>query len=100
MFGVAHIAALGLDEALIHAPRLDRGLWSRMRRRQFYAGFVLALLTALAGWIVAGRFEGHPLLGVLLVALAPTVFLGNLAVLPSAMLGAPASASGATKVGI
>ncbi len=57
-----------------------------MRRTQIVLGAAAALAAALAGSLIGARIAEHPQLGVLLIVLAPTLFLGNLAVLPSALL--------------
>lgn len=85
VFGAAHVAIFGLDEALIHAPRVDAGLWRAARALHARSGAWVALATALAGLAIGG-FGDHPVFGAWLVVLAPVVWIGNYAVLPTALL--------------
>lgn len=85
VFGAAHVAIFGLDEALIHAARLDASLWRAARALHARSGAFVALATALAGLAIGG-FGDHPVFGAWLVVLAPVVWIGNYAVLPTALL--------------
>lgn len=85
VFAAAQLAILGLDEALIHAPRLDAPLWRGLVARQRVSGLVVAALLAAAGFALGGVGD-HPLFGSLLATLAPVIWIGNLSVLPAALL--------------
>lgn len=85
VFGAAYVAIFGLDEALIHAARLDAGLWRALRALHVRTGAFVALTAALAGLAIGG-FGDHPVFGAWLVVLAPVVWIGNYAVLPTALL--------------
>lgn len=83
VFALSLVCILGLDETLVAAPRLAAGVWRRMRRwHQIAGGAGAALCAALGLWLCAGE----PLLGTLLLALAPMVWVANRSVLPMALL--------------
>lgn len=85
----SQIALFGLDEALVQAPRFDGAVWRAFRGWSARAGLVAAALVALAGLAaraLPGGIPDHPELGVLLLALAPMVWIANRAVLPTALL--------------
>jgi lipopolysaccharide exporter len=86
LINLALIAAvLGLDEAVISTPRLGAVLWHKLRRLHHMTGIVMALVVALAGHIV-GALLDYPTLPLLTTVLAPSVWLANMAVLPTALL--------------
>jgi PST family polysaccharide transporter len=78
-------AVLGLDEAAIYAPNLGADLWRRLRRVHHITGIAGGVAVALAG-LALGPLLDFPQLPALAAALAPTVWLANMGVLPTALL--------------
>jgi len=85
LYGVAHAAALGLDEAWIFTREWSRACWRRLRRLHQLAGASCALVTAALALALRGA-HGYPELSGLLLALAPMAWSANLSVLPMAAL--------------
>jgi O-antigen/teichoic acid export membrane protein len=85
LFGIQHVAVFGLDEALVSSTRIDRGLWDDMRRFQMRLAVTLAVLTAFTGFVIQ-IFPAQRLLGELVIALAPMLYVATLATLPTALL--------------
>lgn len=84
-FLAQHLSLFGLDDAVVFAPRLTLGLWRALRRFLNLTGAVLTVAVAASGLLLA-PLMGAPELKVLALVLAPTVWIGNLAVLPNALL--------------
>jgi O-antigen/teichoic acid export membrane protein len=97
-FGEAHFAAtiaytfstlavLGLDEALIGARSLGRGLYERLRRMHFVSGVAGSVAFAGTGVAVAAMLStNHPGLLILLLILVPHVWFQTQVALPTALL--------------
>lgn len=84
-FAGAHIAALGLDTAVVSASAVSRDNLMRLQRVLAGTGAGAALLVAGGGLLSEGSGR-YPHLGVFLLLLAPRVLLANFAVLPTALL--------------
>jgi len=80
-----HAALLGMDDAVVQAPRLSRGLWRKACSFTNRVGIAMAVLVVAAG-AIAGPLTGERELLLLTAVLAPTVWIGNLGVLPTALL--------------
>jgi len=80
-----YAALLGMDDVVVHAPRLGTRLWRRLSRFTHATGIVLGLGVLGLGWLLGGWLD-EPELPRLTAALAPTVWLGNWGTLPTALL--------------
>ncbi|MBL8862848.1 MAG: oligosaccharide flippase family protein [Planctomycetes bacterium] len=85
VLGLQHVAVFGLDEALVSARALDAPLWRAMRGFQDRLALSLAALLSLVG-LGLHAAQGQDQLGLLLVALAPMLFVANRATLPTWLL--------------
>jgi O-antigen/teichoic acid export membrane protein len=82
----AMVALFGLDDALVVAKKVDAGLWARLRRTHHLSGLFMALVTAVVGLLMPTMLTEYPHLDDYMLALAPTVWLANFAILPTALL--------------
>jgi O-antigen/teichoic acid export membrane protein len=81
----SHAAALGIDVALVAAPAIGIRVLDSLRKIHHVSGGLVALLVFGAA-LPLGNLSAYPRLGVFLLALAPRVWLANLAVIPTALL--------------
>ncbi len=80
-----HAALFGMDEAVVQARVVNRRLMRAVTRFQHAASIVVVLIVAGIAWGL-GTIRSEPDLVHLTVALAPAIWLGNLSVLPTALL--------------
>ncbi|MAG58235.1 MAG: hypothetical protein CMJ83_18265 [Planctomycetes bacterium] len=84
-WGLGHVVTLGLDETIVIAPRMDGRRIARFRRLHHVAGLTGAAIVAALAWPLYGLAD-YPALSTFLLVVAPTVWLSNLSVLPTARL--------------
>lgn len=80
------VAYIGLDDAVVFAKKLDRGLWSRFRRTHHLTGLFMAGISVIVGYLVPIVRPDFPNVDVYMLALAPTIWASNLSILPSALM--------------
>ncbi len=80
-----HAALFGMDEALVQTREVNQSLMRAVTRFQVAASLAVVLLVAGIAWGL-GTIRGEPDLVRLTAALAPAIWLGNLSVLPTALL--------------
>jgi len=83
---LSHIALLGLSESVVQATQLDAGSWHRLRALHVRSGAVVGLLMAAGAAVYAWLAPADAGTALLIAALAPMVFVANLATLPTALL--------------